>query len=889
MRQSASRIFFYVMAKDGGDLGLARLILAALTGGWLVPISPRADVQRRAPESHAGAGTAIGTFEESLAAANMGAHIWEWKEGRLLAYELVLNGLLNNHTSSIFPTLHSALSPRTLPSPILLHSPASPGLNHLQPPRSTPGMVGSNQSTPSSSPVVAAVEVPVTPPGAGSSLASASNGSSAAATTVSLIDRLRSPPPVAGNTCDSPVTRGFSPARSFARKLVPPPPDGGFDEDSNNTSSSSPPPLTPDSANSQSSGEFEVGSAGGTPRDEVELQEDSNSKSAAVPECQLQLRAILCHTVVCFGDTRWEVRRMAAQVLPALTEVLCWYDVEMLEELWTEMLHSSSTLLVLVSLTALRHALRKCQTLRALLPALNAQGSGDGSARARVEAVIAGVGALLPALASRIHAVVHNGSIEDGIAILGAEVLMMIHTHWGAATELDGSRHPLSSQNVDCAPQLSVVIAQLVALHQLDGGAAAVPVLALISSLRTTLHPEPQPAPDQTMQTELGGPQPAQLSIAGQKRGAQYLRSLVTRLVSWLPDFMLTVSFAEANSSLLPLLACWLVKYEEVNIQMSLCEAISRTLNVPLSFVSGTTAGVIGVQPLKKSAAPRGSQLKPPAFGQRPPFSLPSSSSGTDDGSSNIGTGSGVPVPAIDTPQSSPAFTAAVRALSDGYEAFAAAQSAAASAAEWGAQPASSASAAAALPPRQVEQVADYLVDSVLLQLVEQRNLEVPILRRVLDLLVSVCRLVGDGRYVVRLQHAIASRMSDSMGEISRFQSPRSRLEAGGPAGISAEGSFSSVTSEGSSSGLHGEQSEGRSVGQVRRMPRLTLLACLHAACLVTVCTVAAMGIILGVDAYFRTDLPRRRRSEGRKGGSASVSLRQFRSKGSSLAGWPVV
>jgi hypothetical protein len=117
VRQSASRIFFYVMAKDGGDLGLARLILAALTGGWLVPISPRADVQRRAPESHAGAGTAIGTFEESLAAANMGAHIWEWKEGRLLAYELVLNGLLNNHTSSIFPTLHGALSPRTLPSP----------------------------------------------------------------------------------------------------------------------------------------------------------------------------------------------------------------------------------------------------------------------------------------------------------------------------------------------------------------------------------------------------------------------------------------------------------------------------------------------------------------------------------------------------------------------------------------------------------------------------------------------------------------------------------------------------------------------------------------------------------------------------------------------------
>ena len=86
VRQSASRIFFYLMAKDGGDLGLARRILTALTDGWLVPISPR-----RAAKNGNGDGSIMGTFEESLVAANMGAHSWEWQEGRLLAYELVLN------------------------------------------------------------------------------------------------------------------------------------------------------------------------------------------------------------------------------------------------------------------------------------------------------------------------------------------------------------------------------------------------------------------------------------------------------------------------------------------------------------------------------------------------------------------------------------------------------------------------------------------------------------------------------------------------------------------------------------------------------------------------------------------------------------------------------
>ena len=804
VRQSASRIFFYVMAKDGGDLGLAQLIFADLTGGWLVPVSPRADLSRRVNDT----GVTTGTFEESLAAANTGAHAWEWKEGRLLAYELVLNGLLNNHTSSVFPTLHSTLSPRTLPSPILLHSPASPGVNHLHQPRSTQSMVGTNQS-PATFASGAAEEMTTAPLGG--------TDGPAQSTAASLIDRLRTlvPDP---DTTDSPVARGFSsPSRAY--RLVPPPPDGGFN--AGNSDGSSPTPLTPNSTNSLSSGEFEVGSPGATPHDDsAALQQTQISTS--VPQCQIQLRAILCHTVVCFGDTRWEVRRMAAQVLPALTEVLCWFDAEMIKELWIEMLHSASTLLVLVSLTALRHALRKCQTLRALLPALRQ--SKDGNSRARVEAVIAGVGALLPDLASRIHSLVHSGTVEDGIAVLGAEVLMMIHTHWGATPELSCGSHPLRVENsAHCGAQLSAVIIKLVALHQLDGGAAAVPVLALISSLRSTLHSESTVSTLQ--QVELGGPQPAQLSIAGQKRGAQYLRSLVTRLVSWLPDFMLTVSFAEATSSLLPLLACWLVKYEEVNIQMSLCEAISRTLNVSLTFITGTTSGAPGSQPLKNSLTSLGSQLKPPPFGHRPSSSPNGSVTKIPDDQSVIG--GGVPIPDMSpSSQSSSAFATAVRALSDRYEAFTASRNAAAMGAERVAQPASGAASAAVtaammLPAGQVEQVTDYLIDSVLLQLVEQRNLEVPILRRVLDLIVSVCQLVGDGRYVTRLQHAIASRMSDSMGEISRAQSPRSRLDAGGSVGIAAEGSFSSVASDGSGA-VHREQAEPRSIGQV-----LSLFSCM--------------------------------------------------------------
>ena len=53
-----------------------------------------------------------------------------------------------------------------------------------------------------------------------------------------------------------------------------------------------------------------------------------------------------------------------------------------------------------------------------------------------------------------------------------------------------------------------------------------------------------------------------------------------------------------------------------------------------------------------------------------------------------------------------------------------------------------------------------------------------------------MCRLVGDGRYVPRMQHSIAARMSDSMGDISL------RSAASAAALVSAENSFSSAASD---------------------------------------------------------------------------------------------
>lgn len=369
VRQSASRIFFYLMAKDSeaadhmtatvaaepegiggfcGNLTLASRILASLTNGWAVPLppivpfrSPTGKQQQQqqsdlyppslASLSSAGASVEGCQMEACLAASDTASHSWEWKEGRLLAYELVLNCLLNDHTLKLFPTLAQTLSPKALPSPIIVSSPASGGGTSpslpISPLKQQPLVVpGSAQKPP----------IPGTPPFRGGSPPGASETPiDETAPHASLIDRLR-----------------HSPAFHT---------DGGGDW------------VPPASQQVHP----------------VQLWPGGDGCCTAGAETQVQLRAILLHTTVCFADARWEVRRMAEQVLSALTEALCWFDVERLRELWVEMSRPTScTLVVYVACLALRHALRKCQVFRAsLLPAL-ASSRMDGGSHHRVLAVI---------------------------------------------------------------------------------------------------------------------------------------------------------------------------------------------------------------------------------------------------------------------------------------------------------------------------------------------------------------------------------------------------------------------------------------------------------------------------------------------------------------------
>jgi hypothetical protein len=173
-------------------------------------------------------------------------------------------------------------------------------------------------------------------------------------------------------------------------------------------------------------------------------------------------------------------------------------------------------------------------------------------------------------------------SAEDlPVALVATEVLMMIHMHRaahsnerGAVTAASGNGHLHTHQEVSYGgATYGVVPAQrylrpvhiqamqtkLFSLHRTaigDGGSASnTSLFALISAIRPELTlPDVEAQRNQdSAGTRVGVAalrptsdiRPVQIAVAGAKKAMQYERSLVTRIVAWLPDFVLACTLTQ--------------------------------------------------------------------------------------------------------------------------------------------------------------------------------------------------------------------------------------------------------------------------------------------------------------------------------------------------------
>ena len=120
VRQATSVVFRYLVAKDSGNPIILKLVLQGLASGWPVQASvlktactPDRDEQQAATTfaSHGGSGSGSGTrkqlpsIERLPDDASGPSDTWEWREGRLLAYELIFKYLLCNHVHYEYPTV----------------------------------------------------------------------------------------------------------------------------------------------------------------------------------------------------------------------------------------------------------------------------------------------------------------------------------------------------------------------------------------------------------------------------------------------------------------------------------------------------------------------------------------------------------------------------------------------------------------------------------------------------------------------------------------------------------------------------------------------------------------------------------------------------------------
>lgn len=173
--------------------------------------------------------------------------------------------------------------------------------------------------------------------------------------------------------------------------------------------------------------------SGDQPPNQVPLSLSTSSEEVPQWTNALQLgtlSSVLCQvllqTIECLADTRWELRRMGQQVLPLVTEVMRWFDIRPLEILWNNYLTREHTLLCYGSCMALRYSILHAGRLMHFLEQPPPSWKDPESCGRAALTVVAEIQRGLKKWLSQAQVILKDPCF-DKLSVVAMETIMMTH------------------------------------------------------------------------------------------------------------------------------------------------------------------------------------------------------------------------------------------------------------------------------------------------------------------------------------------------------------------------------------------------------------------------------------------------------------------------------
>ena len=136
---------------------------------------------------------------------------------------------------------------------------------------------------------------------------------------------------------------------------------------------------------------------------------------------RLCMQHALLQATQSFADPRFELRRMADQVLRPLAEVVLWSELPLLSQLWAAFLPLVDSLPCWVSASTLLLALQRTHAVGAICAAPFARPAAAALVRSLHSRVVAVLPPLLPLVRSLV-----DGADSDKVALVGLQLLALL-------------------------------------------------------------------------------------------------------------------------------------------------------------------------------------------------------------------------------------------------------------------------------------------------------------------------------------------------------------------------------------------------------------------------------------------------------------------------------